>query len=48
MPITLRQIITEMSNSEHYNNDVVKEDNHSFLESFEKTTDIEYTMFFGS
>ena len=47
-PITLRQILTEMSNSPHYNDEVVIGDDHRFLEFFEQNTDIEYTMFFGS
>ena len=47
-PITLRQVLTEMSESLHYNNDIVKGDDHIFLEGFDKTTDIEYSAFFGS
>ena len=47
-PITLRQVLTEMSDSLHYNNDIVKGDDHIFLEGFDKTTDIEYSAFFGS
>jgi len=37
-----------MSNSPHYNDEVVIGDDHRFLEFFEQNTDIEYTMFFGS
>jgi len=47
-PITLRQVLTGMSDSLHYNNDIVKGDDHIFLEGFDKTTDIEYSAFFGS
>ena len=47
-PITLRQILTEMSKSPHYNNEVISQDDHHFLETFEKKTNIEYTMFWGS
>ena len=47
-PITLRQIITEMSNSPHYNEDIITGDFHCFLDGFDKTTDIEYPASFGS
>jgi hypothetical protein len=47
-PITLRQIINNMIKSEHYNDDDVKQDDHKFLEGFEKQTDIQYEVFFGS
>jgi hypothetical protein len=47
-PITLRQIITEMSNSSHYNNNIIMGDFHIFLEGFKKTTDIQYVANFGS
>ena len=33
-PITLRQILTSMINDKHYNNPVVRRDNHRFLKSF--------------
>jgi hypothetical protein len=49
-PITLRQIINEMILDEHYNSDVVRGDDHCFLESLdvrEDSDDIFYT-FFGS
>ena len=48
VPITLRQILTEMSNSLHYNKSIIVEDFHQFLEGFEKTTDVEYIACFGS
>jgi len=47
-PITLRQVLTEMSNSVHYNDDIISEDFHNFLEGFDKTTDIQYVAYFGS
>ena len=47
-PITLRQVLTEMSNSVHYNDDIISEDFHNFLEGFDKTTDIQYVASFGS
>ena len=47
-PITLRQVLTEMSNSVHYNDDIISEDFHNFLEGFDKTTDIQYVACFGS
>lgn len=47
-PITLRQILTEMSNSPHYNSDIIIGDDHRFLERFYKKTDIEYHTSFGS
>ena len=48
VPITLRQILTEMSNSTHYNNSIIMKDDHRFLEGFDKMTDIEYISCFGS
>lgn len=47
-PITLRQVLTEMSNSLHYNDDIISGDFHNFLEGFNKTTDIQYVASFGS
>ena len=47
-PITLRQVLTEMYKSSHYNNEIISQDDHRFLEKFEKKTDIEYTIFWGS
>ena len=47
-PITLRQILTEMSSSLHYNNDTIIDDPHRFLEGFDKMTNIEYLASFGS
>jgi hypothetical protein len=48
VPITLRQILTEMSHSTHYNNSIIMKDDHRFLEGFDKMTDIEYISCFGS
>tara|TARA_B110000285_G_C14763357_1_gene440571 strand:- start:88 stop:486 length:399 start_codon:yes stop_codon:yes gene_type:complete len=48
VPITLRQILTEMSNSLHYNKSIIMEDFHRFLEGFDKMTDVEYLASFGS
>ena len=47
-PVTLREVLKAMEKSEHYNNSIVKEDPHQFLESFDKQTEIQYETFFGS
>ena len=47
-PIKLRQVLTEMSNSLHYNDTIISGDFHNFLEGFDKTTDIQYVASFGS
>ena len=47
-PIKLRQVLTEMSNSSHYNDTIISGDFHNFLEGFDKTTDIQYVASFGS
>ena len=48
-PITLRQIINAMISSPHYNNDTVKNDDHSFLEGFDISENgVLFTASFGS
>ena len=48
-PITLRQILKAMIDNEHYNNEIVKQDWHSILESFDISDNgIVMTPFFGS
>jgi hypothetical protein len=48
-PITLRQVLTAMIHSPHYNNDIVKHDPHSILEGFDMSSNgVVYTPFFGS
>ena len=48
-PITLRQIINAMISSSHYNNDIVKNDDHSILEFFDISPNgVVFTPFFGS
>lgn len=52
-PITLRQVIGEMSMSDHYDNGYVIQDDHRFLEGFDSCGVDEYdspvyTPFFGS
>lgn len=47
-PITLRQVLNSMSEDPHYRIPAVIEDDHRFLEFFDKKTDIQYEMFFGS
>jgi hypothetical protein len=46
-PITLRQVLNKMIASQHYNNEIVKNDDHIFLEGFD-IKGITYTAFFGS
>ena len=48
--ITLRDVLNAMVADPHYHKEVVKNDNHRFLESFHKSkhSDIQYTLFFGS
>jgi hypothetical protein len=46
-PMTLRQILNKMILTTHYNNDIVKSDDHSFLVGFEKKG-ITYTANFES
>lgn len=48
--ITLNQILIEMINSKHYNKDTIREDDHWFLEGFDKSknSNIEYVSVFGS
>lgn len=49
-PITLRQVLDEMSNEPHYYDEVVIGDPHCFLELFElsKHSNIQYSMYWGS
>lgn len=48
-PITLRQVLTAMVHSPHYNNDIVKHDPHSILEGFDTSSNgVVFTPFFGS
>ena len=48
-PITLRQVLTAMIRSPHYNNDIVKHDPHSILEGFDTSSNgVVFTPFFGS
>jgi hypothetical protein len=48
-PITLRQVLTAMIHSPHYNNDIVKHDPHSILEGFDTSSNgVVFTPFFGS
>jgi hypothetical protein len=51
-PITLRQVIIQMSTSSHYENGYVIQDDHRFLEQFDIEEEIgEYPVFspsFGS
>ena len=47
-PITLRQILKQMSICDHYNNDIIKKDPHHFLELFRYNGLNIYTTIFGS
>jgi len=46
--ISLKDIIISMINDPHYNNYLIIQDNHQFLEGFEKNSEIQYTACFGS
>ena len=46
--ITLRHILNKMIKNKHYSNKVVIEDDHHFLEFFDKKNNNIYEPFFGS
>jgi len=46
--ISLKDVILAMSDDLHYINEYIIQDNHCFLEGFDKNSEIQYTAFFGS
>ena len=47
-PITLRQIFTEISKDPHYSTDIIRDQDHRFLEEIIWDTDIQISFWFGS
>jgi hypothetical protein len=47
-PITLRQVLQAINNSDYYQTKFKKHNRHPFLEGFDKDTDIQYSLSLGS